>query len=128
VSPDESWRAELEKAYHERNLLAAAFVHDSHLTGEVLGGEETDVRVLAGHDDPAPLYDGDDDEREWRRLWMELRGAGAPPTQLTWHVPAAYVPETIPAKSVEFDGHTVAEKNARLANYLGVAPLEPVEY
>jgi hypothetical protein len=100
-----------EKAYSERNLAVAAFV-----TAFKRATEHTDRTARFGHTDPAEEYQNTADGRKWRLLWCEAEGH----PQMTWHVPAEYVPEWCEEAAHTWDGHDTEEKNRRLAAFADV--------
>jgi len=99
-----------EKAYHERNLAVAAFV-----TAYRRATEHIDEHARFGHADPAEEYRHNADGRTWRLLWCDIEAEG----QMSWHLPADYVPEWVEERPHTWDGHDTETKNERLASLAG---------
>jgi len=98
-----------EKAYHERNLAVAAFV-----TAYRRATEHIDEHARFGHADPAEEYRHTADGRTWRLLWCDTDEG-----QMSWHLPADYVPEWVEERPHTWDGHDTETKNERLASLAG---------
>ncbi|MEE6210850.1 hypothetical protein U3A55_11895 [Salarchaeum sp. III] len=88
--------------YHERNLLAVAF-----------------LRALTDVDADAVGWWPDTDDvngEEWAVVWVDLDGVG----QVGWHIPQGMVPDWLPKRDPEYDGYTTSEKNDRVAQFAGI--------
>jgi len=93
-----------EDVYHDRNLLALAFIEAyDHLQTEL--GANYAVGWWPDTDDV--------NGSEWAVVWANL-----PQGQVGWHIPVSMVPEWLPKKDPEYDGYTTAEKNARLVGFV----------
>jgi len=86
--------------YHERNLLAIAFVQQYRNTPFDHGWwPDTD----------------DVNDEEWAVVWADTNGG-----QVGWHVPREMVPDWLPKEDLEYDGYTTTQKNARVARRVGL--------
>lgn len=97
----------VQEIYRDRNLLAAAI----SVMAYRLESSPTFQEYAGGWTDP----DADDaDADEWAIVWAVLEGE-----QVSWHVPRNLVEDIdLPNRPHDYDGHTRAEKNNRLEDYI----------
>lgn len=86
--------------YHERNLLALAFVQQYRNTAFDCGWWPDTDDVNGG---------------EWAAVWADTNEG-----QVGWHVPKEMVPDWLDKRDPEYDGYTTDEKNARIARRVGL--------
>ena len=93
---DPTQSSTLADAYFDRNQLALAFARGAFAQGWT-GGLSIDP-----------------ENPDWPILYLD-----SPEGQISWHLPAAEVePSEWPVYQGEWDGHTLAEKRARLASLI----------
>ena len=85
----------LQEAYHDRNLAVMAL-----------------ARLAMAFGFPAGLH-VDPDEPDWPVLMVDL-----PSGQVSWHLPKTEIIGPWPMYDGDWDGHTLEEKQARVARFV----------
>lgn len=83
----------IDGVYRDRNLLACALARTTHA--------------------PSGYYLDEESPDKWAIVWIET-----PQGQVSWHVPRELVDGlSVPRNPIEWDGHSRATKNSRLAHW-----------
>jgi hypothetical protein len=100
----------LSETYEDRNAAVLALAEMVRVHGNQVGRYGPDFRACWSEPEPD---DADADAEEWALVYVFL-----PSGQVSWHVPRELAEKSnLPEKTVEWDGHTRAEKNGRLRQF-----------